>query len=448
MKILKIRDELLLNSDDKHKYKLLLTFWLPVFIIFFIGNTSIDRYTHLTKETLVNYNHVLPNHIQAKLNERGLDWFVERIENDLIVPTRASLYFFSLIILSLPILKTVKNFIVENLDRKILIQSFIIFALLFLLAASINLSSIAPLSLKPFSQPVGWYYRRIFVTSLSYFTHLNGYLLFPIFSSCVLFLLLSVILVWFKNNNIDLNTFHYISLFSSGLTIHIFHYLGGRTSHFILLMALISLLVPLSKYGRATLVVLMFSTHEAAALSISVPLILFLYPKNERKMHLPIIFLYFSLWLLNFGFDIGKAINAQTILGEKSSFELLAESPGRAAIGVFFAYKFLWLFLFFAGYYAIKKGDINYLLKCLFIIFLPFFQLPLAADTSRLIAFGYLGILALVVYCHKQMNRIIFNALLFLNLLLPSIDVGLWGFNWPGGLYKINKLLFESIVNQ
>lgn len=448
MKILKIRDDLLLDSDEKIIYKLPLTFWLPVFIIFFIGNTSIDRYTRLTKETLINYNHVLPNHIQVKINERGLDWFVERIESDLIVPTRASLFFFSLIILIFPILKTIKNFIVENIDKKILIQSFIIFIVLYSLTASINLSSVAPLSLKPFSQPVGWHYRRIFVTSLSYFTHLNGYLLFPIFSSFVLYLLLLVILVWFKSYNIDLNTFQYISLFSSGLTIHIFHHLGGRTSHFILLMALISLLVPLSKYGRATLVVFMFSTHEAAALSISIPLILFLYPKNERKIHLFIVFLYFSLWLMNFGFDIGKAINAQTILGEKSSFELLAESPGKAIAGIFFAYKLLWFFLFYAVYLAIKKDDINYLLKCSFIILLPFFQLPLAVDTSRLIAFGYLGILALVVYCHKYMNKIIFDSLLLLNLLLPSIDVGLWGFNWPGGLYKINKLLFESVINQ
>ena len=337
---------------------------------------------------------------------------------------------------------------IENIDRKILIQSFIIFILLSSLIASINLSSVAPLSLKPFSQPVGWYYRRIFVTSLSYFMHLNGYLLFTVFSSFVLYFLLLVIIVWFKSYNINLNTFQYIALFSSGLTIHIFHFLGGRIGHFVLLMALISLLAPLSKYGRATLVVFMFSTHEAAALSISMPLILFLYPKKERKMHLFIIFLYFALWLTNFGFDIGQAINAHSILGDKSSFELLAEFPGRAMAGIFFAYKLLWFFLFYAVYLAIKKDDINFLIKCLFIIFIPFFQLSLAVDTSRLIAYGYLGILALVVYCYKYMNRIVFNFLLFSNLLVPSIDVGLWGFNWPGGLYKVNKLLLELVINK
>jgi len=440
--ILRLKPELLLDNQYKGSTSSVLMFWLPAFIIFFIGNTSIDWYTNVVNVILNDYSQYLPGGISRVIAEKGNDYIVNETMSRIIIPSRESFYFFSLIVLVLPIVANIRESCVDLINKKVLYRALRIYLILALLVFHIPISAAAKASLNPFGQSTGWFYRRIFSVAVAYFTHLNGYVLFTVLSCLIMYMLICAIIIFIEKRNIHLSDFQYVSIFSSGLIIHYFHWPGGRPEHFVFLFAILSLMLPLSKYGRATLIVLMFSTHEAAALCISLPLILFVFPKNERNMNFAIIAGYFILWLLNFHFDVRKAIEAQVMIGNKFAYEGTIETPLSIAGGIFFSYKILWCFVPISFYCFVKNREIKSIYKVLFAILFPMFQIFLALDTSRLISFGYLGIICAVIYSYHYMPKKYFNLVLLINLLIPSYDVGVWGFNAPEyGLYKIFHLL-------
>lgn len=442
MDILRLRPELILENQYKGNAYSVLMFWLPAVIIFFIGNTSIDWCANIINLIINDYIQYFPKGVSNKIAEKGVDWIVSETMSRIVIPSRASLYFFSCMVLALPIIANVRKNCIDMINKHILYRALKIFLLLALLVFYIPISPLAKASLNPFGQSTGFFYRRVFSIALAYFTHLNGYVLFPILSCLIMYAIICAIIILCEQRNVYLSNFQCVSIFSSGLIIHYFHMLGSRPECFVFLFALLSLMLPLSKYGRATLIVLMFSTHEAAALCISMPLILFVFPKNERNMSFIIIVMYFLLWLLNFQFDVRKAIEAQALISNKFAYEGITETPLRIIGGIFFSYKILWCFIPVALYYFIKNREYVSVYKVLFAVLFPVFQIFLAYDTSRLISFGYLGIICAVIYSYCYMPRKYFNLALSINLLIPSYDVGVWGFNVPKyGLYKIFHML-------
>jgi hypothetical protein len=443
MELLKVND-LPENTFNSNKRSPVLFFWAPVFIIFFIGNTSIDWYTNLLSVILTKYTHLLPQSLQNEILENGLTKVVDTINTFVTVPGRASLYLYSVIIISLPLTIKIKKYFIENVNKSILILAGVVFICVLVLVVRIpaakTIRGMSAISLSPFSQHTNWIYRRIFAFAVPYFLHLNGYL-FMLIGYVYSYILICLIIIWLNNNDIKLSWWHYVSLFTSGVVVHYFVWPGPRPEQVVLILALVTVLLPLSRYQRAALVVLMFSTHESAALAVSLPMIFCFYPRKERYLHVFIIILYFTLWLLNFGFDYKLAIEAQAAPAVFNSFRRsLVNTIG----GVFFAYKILWVFIICALYYALKENRTVFISKYLIIILFPLFQLPLGQDASRLTSVGYLGILSLVAYSYTRMNKKLFNALMLLNILVPSIEVFIInGFQMNSiGVYSIYKVFW------
>lgn len=443
MDILKLKPELVLDNQYKGNAHSIFMFWLPVVIIFFVGNTSIDWYANVINIVINDTLQYFPNAISSRITEKGAVSVINEIIERIVIPSRESLYFYSLIVLVLPIVASVRKSYIDLISKKVLYLALKIYLILTVLVFSFSVSSLAKASLNPFGQSTGWFYRRIFSVALADFTHLNGYVLFSVLSCLIMYIVIYVIIIFFEKRDIHLSIFQYVSIFSSGLIIHYFHAPGSRPEHFVFLFAILSLILPLSKYGRAALIVLMFSTHEAAALCISLPLILFVFPKNERKVNFIIIAGYFFLWLLNFQFDLREAIESQALIGNTFAYEGAVEVPLRIIGGIFFSYKILWCFIPISLFYFVKNRENVCIYKVLFAVLFPVLQILIAYDTSRLISFGYLGVICAVIYSYHYMPKKYFNLVLWLNVLIPSYDVGLWGFVAPKyGLYKIIHMLF------
>lgn len=426
-------DDLIVNPKTK-KHEIFFCFWLPVLILFFTLNIPADKYINLF------------NHLFDLLNINDIskeDWVDSSLSKSITL--RECLFFYASIVLLFPIVKSFRNNTLKENDNSHVKKAFVIFFFLFFLIGAKKLGSMGisygEISLDPFKQETGIYYRRLFVPALSYFLHFNGFL-YLLFSFSLTYFLILTILIWFKLNNAHFKYWQLVSIFSSGYIFFQFKF-PGYVDQLVLILAILTLLIPLSKYGRAACIAIMLSTHETAAFIIAIPLIFLVYPKSERRIFLSVFFLYTFFYLANFGFDIKALISAQiNVTTDKTSFDYFTESPFLLLSGVFFAYKFLWIFVFLAICYLPKAESNKTFITSLTIVFFPFLQLPLGVDTSRLIAFGSLGIFALIVHCHRYMTKRVFNGVLFLNLLFPSLYVGLnTGPIWPGGLYKIYRIL-------
>ena len=388
-----------------------LTFWFPVFVIFFVLHFPNDQYERLFRTLSLSPHYKIDSYLNNVSTIKGF------------------LFLYASLFLLVPIIMKIRDAIAvtQCVNRKLFIQSGILFISLVSLVTVLSVESHgivhAQMSANPFDQVTGYHYRRIFVPALAYYLHLGDFL-FIVFSLFMTFSLILVLLAWFRRSGSRLNTFQYISIFSSGFVIYQFQF-PGYVEQFVLILAVISIICPMSRWDRGALVAIMLATHETAALFIVLPFILFVYPQEERRLHFVIFFLYSFLYLANFNFSIRELVHAQTAFSGTSSFQYLADSPQLAATGILFSYKLLWFLFFISACLMARARNYRLLGITLFMVFFPFLQIPLGVDTSRLLAFGYLGMLVAIAYCHERMNRSLFNAILLLNLLFPSYYVAL-----------------------
>lgn len=74
--------------------------------------------------------------------------------------------------------------------------------------------------------------------------------------------------------------------------------------------------------------------------------------------------------------------------------------------------------------------------------------LVLIPDTSRVVAWGSIGVFLAIAYSYKYLSSRLFNLILFVNLILPSVAVGTatGGAVSYAGLYGFGIGLFKLFV--
>ena len=167
----------------------------------------------------------------------------------------------------------------------------------------------------------------------------------------------------------------------------------------------------------------MMLCHEGAAIIMGIPGLFISSSKKEKWLYVGVVCLFLFFWAFEFQFNVIELFYNHIQLGEKSNIYYFISNIWLVFIGIFFAYKFLWIFFVYSVFISFRRKEYDLMRKIIFIIFIPFLILPLV-DVSRDISWGYLGILMALIYSYSKMKRLIFNFILVINLLLPSIYVG------------------------
>lgn len=343
--------------------------------------------------------------------------------------------------------KSLKNY----LSRDIFLRSAIIFFILTVLVSTLRVIFMgevyANISMSPFGQDTGFFYRRILEPALAYFLQFKGPFLYTIFHFLITYSCIYMVILWLERKLlVKFKIWQLVSIMSAGMIMFQFQS-PGYAEQLILLLCLLSFFIPLNKYGRISLIALMLLTHESAALFIGLIFSWFYFPKEERKFYILLVFSYYFLWLANYNFNFINLFLGHLTLGSENSVGIFFKNIKLAALSVFFAYKFLWLLILLGLYYCLKNKNYNFFWKIAAMVFVPLI-LVLVPDTSRVIGWGSIGVFLAVAYSSNYLRQKVFNLILAVNLLLPSVAVGIHtagAVSYPG-LYGFAIDLFKVFV--
>jgi hypothetical protein len=215
---------------------------------------------------------------------------------------------------------------------------------------------------------------------------------------------------------------------------------------FVFLLFIIVTTYKFGLHARLVVITMAMLTHEASVFII-IPYILFMIPREEKKYFLSLVLVYVLTYKLFTNASILGMYEHHAILTTESSLAYLHTNIMNALWGILVAYKLLWIYIFIAIHALYKAREHMDLLKIITFIVFPFAMLNMA-DTSRLIGYGFLGLLFGIAYLHNkkiidlEKNDLVFN----LNLLIPSFYCGLnTGPIMLMGLYKACMLAFSLV---
>jgi hypothetical protein len=457
-------------------------FWLAVVAAFVVATTGVERWEALGRRLGVS----VWTYASDARGDAGL--------HGVVVPVRRALFLAAVVALVWFVSRSLHGRVtgaVRAAARDVALWSVGIFAALLALMGRVGLDGMgkgyAFMSRDPFGQQTGWYYRRLLVPALS--AEITTFVLAagatlatwaglvaagPLvspqarilvaeraqrdevaraienttryvhlaFTDMLTLILIALCLVWLRRRWDGLRWWQALSILTSGFVVFQFE-LPGYTDALVLILALLAVSLPLDAYGRAALFVLALTTHETAAAIVFLPLIAVTFPRREVRLHVGVLALYGVLWLANFGFHVGDALAVNTQPTGRSAAASLAHDWTLAVCAVLAAYKALWIVVAACEVLLVRRREWRSLVALNLIVGLPLLQLPLAIDGSRLVAFGYLGVLGACVYCARRSPRWAMSALLAVNLALPSVFVGTWesalipNVVWPRGAYAI-----------
>ena len=417
------------NSNSRK----ILFFWIPILVMFLITNIGTDSlFNYLEKGISLLINEYFSRHTLLNVD---LDDFFYKI----IVPLKSSLFSIGFIMIIIGFYKTNKLSI--NLDYK---KSITIILILVCLVSSILIKSMGVgyllSSVEPFSQPTNWYYRRILVPFLSYFTHLNGGL-YNVFHYILVLFLVALSVKFLNFSELWKN----ISIFTSGFIIFQFQF-PGYVEILIGIFVLMIFSVKLTNFQKLILFSFSLITHESASIFMFIPIISLFEKKENIFNYLIILSLYILTVLMNFKFNFIELFDLQTTIGEKSSLVIFKENIKYVLLGVFFSYKFLWIFILL--FIVDKRVSLKMKFSMMIILFFPLIQTFIAIDYSRLSSFGFISLFVVLKYINETYkNMKIINLILLLNLIIPSFYVGPGSLQLSNGLYSLVFNLLSTIVN-
>lgn len=342
--------------------------------------------------------------------------------------SRELLFLFGLIIFIWALKDSLYNLFYKIFAYATLRKTILLFISLLLLVSTLQLSSMGleygRLSNMPFMQEQGYYYRRLLIPALAYFLQFRGEFLYNIFHFLILGSGLYLFVYWLDVKiNANLKYWQFISILTSGYFIFNFQFPGYPE----IMVAVLSLLILLTEFNlknKLIIFVLMLLTHESAALFMGLPVLIYTSNRKEIKGYLAIIIIYLFFWVSAYDFNFKQLLLGHTQLGEKNNLDYFFANPFWVMLGVFSAYKLLWLIYFIFIYLIHKTKEYNYFYSISAMVLLPLL-LVVIVDVSRIVAWGYLGIVLSTCYCLRFFeNKNYLNMLLIGNLLLPSIYVG------------------------
>lgn len=362
-----------------------------------------------------------------------------------------------LLVFAVLVIILVKNFngkfitaIKTLLDKKVLLRTTLLTVVLSVLVIPFfGVSSLgeayAQFSADPFILETGGIYRRILIPAVAYYTQLVGPAGFYLLSLVGTFILLYLAILYIKKKaKREITSIELLSILSCGTFIFCFQF-PGYLDQFIFIFLFLSLLVD-NVTLRLLVVVFSLLTHETVALTVLLPVILFIYPRKELKYYVMIVTVYLFSLLLNFRFNLYELYRNQAILpiGGKTSVEWLLENPENALYSLFFAFKLLWVVPVIYLYQAMRQSFRKNLRSILFVItgiLLPIFTIVLGIDATRLISLGSFALIFAYVRLDTSDRRVMLfvKSVALINIFIPSINYGLQGPFLPKGIYELLK---------
>lgn len=376
------------------------------------------------------------------------------VTEEFIQPARALVSLITCVVLSLPILRAVVLQLSPGgciSSVRPFVPAAIIFGLLTLFVWPLRSPALfdsmgvgyCTMASDPFVEdpllPVDrqWFYRRFLKSAIAYFLQLRGRLLYFVFSTFCAYLVVvfSIVLGQARHGHETsakplaqgMLLLRYLSLATSSYIIYDFQ-LPGYADNVVFLLLALNALLPLSTQARLSCVALTVATHEAS-LAVLTPVILFWCSRSVQRGASVILFLYLLIWFGMSRFSPHGMMGAHAVIGGKAIREWVVDEPGRLLMGVFLAYKLLWLLPLLAVSWCCRCLRLFEWIGIFAVLLAPALVVFVAVDTSRLMGYGFLGILACLALLDQQelslTRRRILHGLFLANLAVPSVYCGL-----------------------
>ncbi len=464
-------------------------FLLAAIIAFLVANFPSDRTSSFLSETFKNrlFLKSLLTNIFTEYGSKPSDY--NNIGSNLISSIKNFLFFIAFLILAYPILISLsksKLFWHKLGLKKIALSALGIFLVLSLLAFPYGypyglnshpsgLSGIGKdygkMSLAPFAANNELIYRRLLKPALAHFIQMDGYILYYLFSLICTYILIFMTIGFIESKILGSNTFEENKRKSLSSTVKFFVYLSVMTSSYMMvnfqwpgypdqlafILILVMACIPMTRQGRLGTIALCLLTHDGITFAL-IPIILFCFPQREKSRALLLVALFYAIWFASYGFNLHQGLAAhQAVGGEQSNWQVLNKNRGLALAGVFFSYKLFWLvFLYTVGRLWFQKDKAT-LVAIVSIILFPAFIILLAWDTSRLMGFGFFGMLiALGILIHEYRklpakHSYLLMQIMYVNILIPSSNIllvyqdSLSNYPYPG-LYMLIHRIFHSFL--
>ena len=432
-------------------------FWSAVFITFVIANVPPAKISAVLSRVL---QIVSDNMSIALLSQnQDLQQIATRITESVVVPVKGCFFFLSLIVIAYPIVRCAsrsRDFWCElGMKQTLLFSlglflalSFFVFPYSYPYGLNAHPSGLAGvgisfgrMSVAPFQEGDPMYYKRLLKPAIAHFVHLDGYVLYYLFSLICTYISIFLTVAFLESKflggrggenqpqslNPKIKWLVYLSLMTSSFILVDFQW-PGYSDHLSFILLLFMATLPMTSLARLATLVLCLVNHDGMALAL-VPVVLFCFPKAERVPALAIVTLFYGIVAAGYGFSAYEGLRGQgtVVRGEAGSvWEAALHIPGLYFAGLFFTYKLFWVALGLVIWMLKEKATLTAI--CVITLF-PVLLTLFAWDTTRVAGFGWLGMLialGILLQEYKRLSRVYHYGLFALacvNLLIPSYNV-------------------------
>jgi hypothetical protein len=268
-------------------------------------------------------------------------------------------------------------------------------------------------------------YRRFLMPALAHILFFRGDLFFLIFSFICVLVMLYVLQLWFEANQIRVSLWQLVSL--GTISFIYFQIIApGYPDVLVNIFILLAFIFAGDTRTKLSLFVLSLATHEGS-LIIWFALALSLFERREMIAFLVISAIYlFLLFFLDGGVD---AVMSTRSFGGTSNISWVINNPVRELVGIFFAFKALWVTVIGALVYLISKKQFKEALYIVLILGGGLALTFMGVDVSRLFGWAFMAVLLswkLLESLDQNWKRLL-NFALMINLFIPSYIVYMYG---------------------
>jgi hypothetical protein len=383
------------------------------------------------------------------------------IASTILLPLRRLLYVSALVVIAMPFIVCVmrsRESLASIFTKQDAVNALAVFGFVGCLVYALDSPHLCrdmgyyygEMSDAPFRVEFGAYHRRLLKPVLAHLFFMRGQYLYFLFSMMLTYGVILMTLLFYKmqfSNALgstpkEQHSMPLLWAVSLGTCSFISYDFAnpGYPDNLVFFLVLTALMIRPHAQAQLSLLVLCLAIHEAS-LFILAPLFLVLFP---RRLWIPagaIVGIY-GLGLMISANVSAAGLTAHTEVFGKSPLNHVLENPSFALLGTFFSYKLLWIIPVICATVLRKKLPWRAQAMSILLLVAPLGLIPLAFDTSRLVGFGFLGIILCIapLHAYAQKHRallLLLHVLFLANLLLPSMVSYISGPWYPRGLYGL-----------
>ena len=396
----------------------LVRLYLPAALCFFVLNVTNVTLLGMLKKHGVLYG-ADPN--QPANLEKTVRFF--------LVPAKSFVFFLCTAVLAFPLAQPCFKRLAAGLTKLHVLRSFGSLAISLALTATLAPTNFgrlyARISTDPFNQGVDQLYRRLLLPGLAYLYHVNGFLYVFLFWAVVVVAALAV-KFFLLCRGVELTILEEVSLLTVGVFAASFQ-VPGYPEIVVFLLAIVALIEFELDRGLTRKQLIAFAlalmAHEACAVIIFAPIVLFLFSRRAWPPCIAIATIYGVALLSNFSFDLAVPLRLQATVGELPAHAYFWLSPSTVLLAAAFSFKLLWLLVPAGIYFQFKvKPAYACFILCGFALALA--STYIAVDYTRLVGFATIPIIFCFIQVRQHLPARLLQAVMALNFLVPSFYVG------------------------